>query len=160
MMLAVRHRSRSFVLAFGLLGSVGSGLLVGACSSTGSTTSKAGYVKKANAICTEMNTAARALTKPGSSTDELIAFLTKGRTITADALAKLRALTPPKGDEPTVAAIFDGVDKQLGDLDVLVASARGQNQSIMTAAETNLETDSKAVTAAANAYGLTACGTS
>ena len=64
----------------------------------------------------------------------------------------------PAGDEETLNTIYAGVDKQLGDFDVLIAAARGQNQEILTAAETNLETDSKALTASSNAYGLTSCG--
>jgi hypothetical protein len=133
--------------------------LVTACSSSSSTTTKAGYVKRANAICADMNRQASALPKPGDSAPQLIDFLTKGQAVTAAALVKLRALAMPVGDEATLRAIYAGIDKQLGDFDILIASARGGSQSILTAAETNLETDSKALTEAADAYGLTECGT-
>ena len=134
-------------------------VLLLSCSSASGTTTRAGYVKRANAICADMNRKASALAKPGDSAPQLIDFLTKGQAITAGALVKLRALAMPAGDEATLRAIYAGIDKQLGDFDVLIASARGGSQSILTAAETNLETDSKALTDAADAYGLTECGT-
>lgn len=154
----LRVRSRALALLANAALALVLGLL-SSCSSGSGTTTRAGYVKRANAICADMNRKASALAKPGDSAPQLIDFLTKGQAITAGALVKLRALAMPAGDEATLRAIYAGIDKQLGDFDVLIASARGGSQSILTAAETNLETDSKALTDAADAYGLTECGT-
>ena len=55
-------RARTLVAASLVLSLAGTG-----CSSSASTSSKAGYIKKANTICVDMNRKAAALAKPSDS---------------------------------------------------------------------------------------------
>src|SRR5690242_16878437 len=85
-------------------------VLVLALPACGKTISKAEYVQKANAICTDMNAQGNTLPDPGQDPQKLLAVVQQAVPITANAVTKLRALPLPKGDESTVRSFYSKMD--------------------------------------------------
>jgi hypothetical protein len=143
---------------------VGGALLLGACSSSGSSkaastttvaaVTKADFVAKANAICTDYNSRiAQAAGNVSATTpqDQQVTLLqTKIIPLIRQEVADLRKLTPPAADSQQVAAIFDAVSSGLD----------AASQKLKTDPATALGTSYHPFTPADNlatTYGLTAC---
>ncbi len=119
---------------------------------------KAAYIAKANAIRQTMNDKTAALPDPGNDPVAKANKEEQGAAITAAALRQLRALATPPGDTATIRAIYAKIDVLLADLSADVAALRHGNQAQSQTIEARLTADSDAANAAANAYGLTVCG--
>ncbi|HYH49552.1 MAG TPA: hypothetical protein VEG38_08395 [Acidimicrobiia bacterium] len=119
---------------------------------------KAAYVQQGNAICQVMNDKNEALADPGEDLAKMVSMMEQSRQITADALAQLRDLRMPAGDEAALGAIFGQVDTVISDADQAIAALRaGQLENFLTIAE-RLEKNQQTVNDASIAFGLNVCG--
>jgi hypothetical protein len=119
---------------------------------------KAAYVAQANAICTVMNDKTAALPNPGNDPQQQATVTSETVAITSDALRQLRTLPPPAGDAATLDAIFAKVEVVLADGTKLAAALRAGDQAGSQTLVATLQADTSAANNAANAYGLTVCG--
>ncbi len=123
--------------------------------------SKAEYLKKANAICTEFNNKGAAATRglarnPQHPTPrEAQAMVKELDPITRQSVSRTRALKPPKGDEKKVKAIYDAADEGTAAYERASKSPKASLAAI-TSAGTAHDPYGRA-NALAKAYGLTAC---
>lgn len=106
--------------AIGLLAVVALGGVAAACGNDSgeSALSKPDYLRKANAICVELNREReRVAAKHFPSTEEpptveqLQAFAEEFSATNRDKIGELRALSAPEGDETEVDAIYDAADR-------------------------------------------------
>jgi hypothetical protein len=130
----------------------------GASPPPSATTTKADFVKRANAICTTMNVKSNALQDPGQDQAKLKQVVDQAIPITTDGLAQLRALPLPKGDEATVRAFYAKVDQLIADLKAESEALQASDLSKAGTIATSIQNDSTAANDAANAYGLNVCG--
>jgi hypothetical protein len=119
---------------------------------------KVSYLARGNAICKDMNDKTAALPNPGTDPQQLATVTAEGVAITSAALRQLRALPVPPGDAVTLHAAFAKVDAVVADGIRLVAALRAGDQASAQAVEAKLQADTTTANDAANAYGLTACG--
>lgn len=119
---------------------------------------KAAYISRANAICTVMNHQTGALGDPGNDPQQQATVTSQSAAIASDALRQLRALPAPPGDATALNAIFAKVDVVVADATKLAAALRAGDQSKAQTLEATLQADTRAANDAANAYGLTVCG--
>jgi hypothetical protein len=142
--------------AFGLLGALA---LVG-CGGT-KAPSRAEYLKKANAICTQFNKQGAAATRglarnPQHPTpQEAQAIVKKLDPITREDVRRTRALKPPKGDEKTVKAIYDAADQGTAAYERASKSPKA-SLAVLNSAGTPGDPYGRA-NRLSKAYGLTAC---
>jgi hypothetical protein len=103
------------------------GLLIAGCGGGDDHLTKAEYLKQGNAICKrgndEIDAAAKQqfsdqLSKGQRPSDATLVNFTTDSVIpnVEDQIAQLRDLSPPKGDEDTVNAIYDAADEGLDKL--------------------------------------------
>ena len=119
---------------------------------------KAAFVTQANAICKVMNDKSNALADPGEDIAKMTVGFEQQKQIMIDALAQLRALPNPAGQEAAIEAIWAKVDTVVAEVDQAIAALKAGNlQKFMTLAN-QLDKDTNAANAASNAYGLTVCG--
>lgn len=111
----MHRRARSFIVVTVILSLAAVWAGCGGGDSTGAELSKAQFVKKAGQICehaeTEQLRLATSYLKahPGTEEEELI--LPAGLPPIEEQLEKLKALPAPEGDEATLEAYFDAVEK-------------------------------------------------
>ena len=123
--------------------------------------SKAAYVKKANAICTQFNNRGAAATRglarnPQHPTArEAQAIVRKLNPITRESVTRTRALKPPKGDGKKVKAIYDAADQGTAAYERASKSPKA-SLAILNTSGTPRDPYSRA-NRLAKAYGLTAC---
>jgi hypothetical protein len=118
---------------------------------------KAAYVQQANAICQVMNDKTKALGDPGDDLAAVIVLFEKGKQITADALAGLRALRMPTGDDAILNGIWAKVDTLIADIDQAILAVRAGDQKKFMAVIDQLDQHEKAANSASTAYGLNVC---
>ena len=137
-------------------------LALGACSSKAKTAtiSRSDYQAKANAICSSMNAKGNSLQDPGTDQAKLKQVVDQAIPITSDGVAQLRKLPEPKGDEATIEGFYAKLDKLIGDLKDESAALQANDLPKASQIATTFKTDSTAANDAANAYGLTVCGSS
>jgi len=128
--------------------------------SPSATISRSEYRSRANAICASMNAKGNSLQDPGTDQAKLKQVVDQAIPITSDGLAQLRQLPEPPADRATIEDFYAKLDRLIGDLkDESGALAAGDLNRASQIAST-FKTDSTAANDAANAYGLTVCGSS
>lgn len=138
-----------------LTGCVAMAITLAACGSSGP--SKSDYLSKADSVCATVRQQLDTLTAP-STLPEIATYLGRSIQINQDAITKVRALTPPSGDQAAVS-------KVLADFDTVIAKGRVAQQKAAAGDSTGADTAVKdlglAVDTAgkeAKQYGFTACG--
>ena len=128
--------------------------------SPSATISRSEYQSRANAICASMNAKGNSLQDPGTEQAKLKQVVDQAIPITSDGLAQLRQLPQPRGDEATIEGFFAKLDKLIGDLKDESAALGANDMKRASQIASNFKADSTAANDAANAYGLTVCGSS
>jgi hypothetical protein len=138
-----------------LAGSIATVLVVAACGTSGP--SKADFLSKADAVCTTVRQQLDVLTAP-STLPEIAIYLNRSVQINQDAVAKVRALTPPPEDRAAVSTV-------LGDFDTVIAKAKVAQQKAAAGDSTGADAAVKELGLAvetagkeAKQYGFAACG--
>jgi hypothetical protein len=150
------------------LGLLVAALALGACTgghpsgggvpSPAASISKADYLAKANAVCTAMNAKGNALQDPGQDPAKIRQVVDQAIPLAADGLAQLRQLPLPQGDEAAVRDFYAKVDGLIADLRAESAALAGNDLTRARQLVSSVQADSAAANTAANAYGLTVCG--
>jgi hypothetical protein len=137
-------------------------LALAACTSKkpSAAISRSEYQSRANAICASMNAKGNSLQDPGKDQAKLKQVVDQAIPITSDGLAQLRQLPQPPGDEATIQGFFAKLDKLIGDLKDESAALGANDMNRAGQIASNFKADSTAANDAANAYGLTVCGSS
>ena len=107
-----------------------------------------------------MNAKGNSLQDPGTDQAKLKQVVDQAIPITSDGLAQLRQLPQPRGDEATIEGFFAKLDKLIGDLKDESAALGAKDMNGASQIASNFKADSTAANDAANAYGLTVCGSS
>jgi hypothetical protein len=129
----------------------------GGGSSSGS--SRAEFIKRADAICLRASKAQDALSQPASNA-ELAAYVKHVYVIERSVVVDLRRLQPPSGDRTTVNDMLDSVDRALAfESDVETAAMSG-DQSAINSAQAKGARDLNHATTVARRYGFKECGNS
>jgi hypothetical protein len=118
------------------------------------------YQSRANAICAGMNAKGNSLQDPGTDPTKLKQVVDQAIPITSDGLAQLRQLPQPPADQATIEGFFAKLDKLIGDLKDESAALGAHDMNRASQIASNFKADSTAANDAANAYGLTVCGSS
>ena len=122
--------------------------------------SRSDYQSKANAICASMNARGNSLQDPGTDQAKLKQVVDQAIPITSDGLAQLRKLPQPRGDEAKIQDFYAKLDKLIGDLRDESSALAANNLDKASQVASTFKADSTAANDAANAYGLTVCGSS
>lgn len=88
----------------------------------------------------------------------MAAELRKAVPIADEFLARMRALTPPKGDEAIVARYLDVVAEQKGRLRPLVEALEAEDISTIEVLAAELRRGNQRARRLADSYGFTRCG--
>ena len=128
--------------------------------SPAATISRAGYQSRANAICASMNARGNSLQDPGKDKAKLKQVVDQAIPITSDGLAQLRQLPEPPADRATIEDFYAKLDRLIGDLKDESAALATNDSNRASQIASTFKTDSTAANDAANAYGLTVCGSS
>jgi hypothetical protein len=107
-----------------------------------------------------MNAKGNALQDPGTDQTKLKQVVDQAIPITSDGLAQLRQLPQPPADTATIEGFFAKLDKLIGDLKDESAALGANDMKRASEIASNFKADSTAANDAANAYGLTVCGSS
>ena len=141
-------------------------LALAACTNkkpSATTISRSEYQSRANAICASMNAKGNSLQDPGTDQAKLKQVVDQAISIvalSADGLAQLRQLPQPPADKATIEGFFAKLDKLIGDLKDESAALGASDMNRASQIASNFKADSTAANDAANAYGLTVCGSS
>jgi hypothetical protein len=107
-----------------------------------------------------MNAKGNSLQDPGTDPAKLKQVVDQAIPITSDGLAQLRQLPEPPADKATIEGFFAKLDKLIGDLKDESAALQANDVNRASQIASNFKADSAAANDAANAYGLTVCGSS
>jgi len=110
-----------------------------------------------------MNAKGNSLQDPGTDQAKLKQVVDQAISIvalSADGLAQLRQLPQPPADKATIEGFFAKLDKLIGDLKDESAALGASDMNRASQIASNFKADSTAANDAANAYGLTVCGSS
>ncbi len=135
--------------------------VVGCSGSAPAASAKTSFQQQANTICRQMKVRGEALTAPVSTAKDpeaLPKVLRQMNELIIDTVGQLRALTPPPGDEATVAAALDALAES-GAAAASVADVPGDTANQATVSSVlKVQADAqKASDAAMSAYGLNDC---
>ncbi len=119
---------------------------------------KAAYVAAANALCRTMNARSDALGDPGNDPSRVAEVARATAAIISETLQKLRALPAPAGDAAVVNAIYAKAEVLTGDYRQLATAIRSRDRAQVNRLVDKANSDMAVANAAANAYGLTVCG--
>jgi hypothetical protein len=123
----------------------------------GARLTKAAFITRADAICTDANDRIDAIPEP-QTTEELAELGRQVLAIGREQLARLRALRPPAADEETINGAYDVIEEQLGVAEELVAAAEeGDLQGLQELLEQGERLDARGDRIARD-YGLKECG--
>lgn len=125
----------------------------------GRTVIKAGFVARAESLCTAANKKADALPAPGSSLATVARFLTSYLVIEEKLFADIRALPVPPGDEGTVADMLAAQDRVIANDKEQLAAAQARNGASLDRLGDSAATLITAANARFDGFGLRACGT-
>jgi len=137
----------------------------GSSSTTAGTTAagpKDEFIEAADAICTDVakKTAALQIDLSAANTTDVAAqagAIEQGATYGDEALAQLRALTPPPGEEATVSGFWDGIEAQVAGQREIASLVRANDlQGAQTSSQALKESGTQ-VNAQLEAYGFKAC---
>ena len=124
----------------------------------GTAAAKAAFLAKANAVCARMNKASDALPSPPNTPAGLATFLDRQLLIMDTAVDRLRALTPPPGEEATVRGLLAQIDALNRTVGRASAALRAGDTATAGRLLQQVGTRTPAVNRAFTAYGLTVCG--
>ncbi|HEY3722383.1 MAG TPA: hypothetical protein VGN59_03375 [Acidimicrobiia bacterium] len=133
-------------------------VLVAAACGGGGGTSKADYVKQANAVCRAAAKQVAALRIPGRA--DVTAMPKVAAEVVAvqrRALDRLRAIKPPKVDRPEIAKWVALVDQTIDQADLSAAAQKHGEIQRAIAANANGSTLDRRADEIARAYGLRMC---
>jgi hypothetical protein len=143
-------------------------VLATSCSSGSSTPSApassapvvttAAYLIAANRICQTMNDKIQALPDPGNDPIKLADVGDSAQAIIRSSLQRLRALAVPPGQGAKIAAIYAKVDAGLSLAAQYSTALRTRNGALEQRLGPRVDAAQASANAAANAYGLTVCG--
>jgi ABC-type transporter Mla subunit MlaD len=109
-----------------------------------------------------MNTRSEALgsaaTDPNASTDQIADALDQSVAINDEAVAAIRALPQPPGDEARLAAMYAEVDALSAVTTQFAAAIRAQDQATARALGQQIDDQQAQTNAEFNDYGLVQCG--
>jgi hypothetical protein len=127
----------------------------GASGESGSTAvTKAAFIKQADQICAEANTAIDSLSS-GSSTDQTFQ-VSQELDITRSELQSLQALTPPQENRATLNDFLTAVKNEVDALTRANTAVQGGGDT--TSADAELATAKQNAESAATKYGMKDCG--
>lgn len=154
------RRLTSVVVALLALAACTSSPTASRTSPSPSTVTRSEYQSRANAICASMNAKGNSLQDPGTDQNKLKQVVDQAIPITSDGLAQLRQLPQPPADRATIEGFFAKLDKLIADLKDESAALGANDLNRASQIASNFKADSTAANDAANAYGLTVCGSS
>lgn len=117
---------------------------------------KAQYLTRVNAICSRFNGLQRALPQPAGSLQEQAAIAHRSNMLTLEAIASIRRVSPPAGDEERIHFMLDETARAARTADSstrLIFDDTARANDAMERAQSLLR-DANARYAA---YGLTVC---
>jgi hypothetical protein len=114
------------------------------------------WVTRANAVCEQFRTEVLSAGSP-TSLEQVLPFVQKLVDTIKTAVAKLRALKPPKGEKPRVAGMLAQYDKMVVGLNAMLAAARHGDRSKVQQLEQQVRTAGARGDAIAAQLGATAC---
>ena len=124
--------------------------------------SKAEYLNTANALCAEMNSGAIALSKDYAAKSDTPANEAGALRANADliesTITKLEALPRPAGDETVLATAFAKASQLPSAARDLATAVEQGDQAQIAALQASGDQAQTSANDAANAYGLTTCG--
>lgn len=120
------------------------------------------FLAKGNAICATMNQQSEALSQQNEQGPKSLAktqsLLDANGDLVQKAVAELKALPQPAGDEAKLAGMYAEVE-QLASLSHQMAAAAGHgNAQLVNQLQADGKRQQTAANASFNAYGLTECG--
>jgi hypothetical protein len=123
-------------------------------SSRPSTTARAAFVARADAVCASGIRKAQRLTPP-KSPSELLPFIEQAETIVHRILTELQTVTPPAGSRAAYIKFLATAEQETKTLRVAVTALRGHNFSLAKSALASLNSNTSNAEAAA--LGLSQC---
>ena len=136
----------------------GAALLIAGCGgSSSSSSSTASFAAQANAICAAEGAKIVALPAPGNDLASQGASLEAQLPIIQEELTKLKALTPPSGQEALWKSTLSDLDQSTALIPQVVAAAKAGDTAKVNALATQATPLTNSATAAAKKLGLTAC---
>lgn len=129
------------------------------CGGSSHRVSKPEYVTRASTVCRDADRDVLAVRRDATSTATLAASIGRVLSIERDAVRRVREIPPPRDDEQVLGQWLTFVDRALDEVDAAQrASARGDAAGASAANARGADLARRA-TAAARAYGITACVT-
>jgi hypothetical protein len=140
---------------------VAAAVATAAASCGGSTqrVSKSEYVTRASAVCRDANRDALAVRRDATNTATLAASIGRVLSIQRDAVRRVRAIPPPTADEQTLRQWLTLVDRSLDEAEAAQRASAQGDAAGASAANARGADLARQATAAARAYGITACVT-
>jgi hypothetical protein len=120
--------------------------------------SRAEYLARANAICSQMNTQISFLIDPSDPVQTNPVAVDGVADLSAQALRELRSLPTPPSGQARLAAIFTSVDRLIALIRSEARALRGGQDALARRLDARVVSASREANALSNAYGLTACG--
>lgn len=118
---------------------------------------KAAFLAQANAICADLNVASDQLGSPPNTVEGLARYFDKGLVLSRTAVRRLRALTPPPGEEAAFGRILTDVDSLNGLLDRARGALHAGDAAEAGRVLRQVDARSAKVDKEFNAYGLRTC---
>jgi hypothetical protein len=141
----------------GVVGAVLLTALLGACGGGGGTT-KADYVKQANAICRDAAKQVAALRIPArADITDMPKAAAKVVTVQRKAVDRLRAIKPPKHDRAVIVKWIALVDQTIDQADVSAAAQKDDDIPRAVTANANGTALDRRADEIARGYGLRMC---
>jgi len=130
----------------------------------GRTPAKNEFLRKADALCAEAKrriapiTAAVAVKRSREDAAGVASELRKALPIANQLLGRMRALTPPKGDEAILARYLDIFAEEKGRIRPLVEALEAEDISTIEVLVAELRQGRRRARRLAHGYGFTSCG--
>lgn len=131
-------------------------------STTAAANPKVTFLAQGNAICADMNTRSEAVgtvvDDPNATPDQIADAFDQTVGIVNEAVAGLRALSQPPGDEAKLAAMYADVDALTATTSAFASALRSGDQTTARALAQQLDETQDKANAEFNDYGLVQCG--
>lgn len=131
---------------------------------SGEAPTKSAFLREADALCTEAKQRAAPISRAvavkvaGEDAAGVAAEVSKGLPIADQLLDRMRALTPPRGDEPIVGKYLDTIARQRGRIPPLVEAIEAEDISSIEVLVAELRQGNQRIQRLAEDYGFTKCG--
>ncbi|HZR13905.1 MAG TPA: hypothetical protein VFC33_11720 [Acidimicrobiia bacterium] len=132
---------------------------VSSCGGSSHSISKPEYVTRASAVCRDADRAVNAVRGDATDTTALATSIGRVLSIERDAVKRVRAIPPPRADEPALDHWLDLVDRSLDEVDDARQASEHGDAAAAAAANARGADLAQQATEAARAYGITACVT-